>query len=79
MKDRSYMEPVKNIAETPTFLRNGRLKDQIAGRGSKIKYKSLTTFTAPIMIIRGVYERIQRNLEHLCMIIENDRFWVRKG
>lgn len=47
------IDPVRNINDTPTFLRNGSCKDHTAGRGNIVRYKSLTTFTTPVIVIRG--------------------------
>ena len=55
---KAYTDPVRNIADTPIFLRRGNCIDQTAGRGSMTKYKSLTTLTAPTITING------RVLEH---------------
>lgn len=47
------MNPVRNIADTPIFLRRGSCRDQTAGRGSMTRYKSLITPTAPVIIDKG--------------------------
>ena len=56
--EKPYTDPIRNIADTPIFLRRGSCIDQTAGRGSMTKYKSLTTLTAPVITING------RVLEH---------------
>ena len=48
-KGNGYIVPVKNIADTPIFLRRGNCKAQTAGSGSMTKYRSLITLTAPVV------------------------------
>lgn len=46
----AHIDPVRNIADRLIFLRKGSCKDHTAGRGIRIRYKSLITLTTPMVI-----------------------------